>query len=239
MMRAPTRADYLARLLARSPRGLPPDPSADDLVAAFAGVPLDRARLAAEQAAAADLLRTLEAVGEAEWPALAALQAKLAGPGLAGRFLALPMYPTLGQLVASRDAAGEPSHLLGREARYRAVRDLQLGDRLVPVVGDFAGPGTLPRLAAWLRARRLAVSAFYLSDVEFFLVRGGRYPAFAAGLALLPWADGAALIRTSTREIRHPERLPGDSSTTVVRPAAPSLDRLRDDPSPSLDDLFA
>lgn len=238
MLQAPSRAGYLARLLARAPGPLPTDPTADQLVAAFEGVPLDRARLDAEVRGAADVLRPLGAVADAEWPDLAAIRRKLAGPGLNGRFLALPMYPTFAQQLRARDHAGQPGHFLARESSYQFVRAMQRGDRLIPLVGDFAGAGCLPRLADWLRARALAVSAFYLADVEFFLVRAGRYPAFAANLRRLPWAPGAVLIRTSTREIDHPDRLPGASATTILRPAAPWLDRLRADPSPDLDDLF-
>ena len=240
MLRAPTRVDYLARLLARTPGPLPPDPTAADLVAAFDRRPLDRARLDAEVAAAAEILRPLDLVRPDEWPALAALQRKLAGPGLDGRFLALPMYPTFGRQLAARDRAGQPGHFLARESSYQLGRDLPRGDRLIPLVGDFAADadGCLPRLAAWLRARRLAVATFYLADVEFFLARAGRYPAFAAHLHRLPWLPGAILIRTSTREIPHPDRLPGASSTTIVRPAAAWLDRLATHPAPTLDDLF-
>ena len=238
MLLAPTRAEYLARLLARAPGPLPPDPSADDLVAAFGAVPLDRPRLAAEIIAVADVLRPLGVVEPDEWPALALVQSRLAGPGLNGRFLALPMYPTFGQQIRSRDRSNTPGHFLARDSTYQTVRSLQIGDRLIPLTGNFASPKCLPKLADWLKARRLAVSIFYLADVEFFLVRSGLYPAFAAHLARLPWAPGAVLIRTSTREIASPDRLPGDSSTTVVRPAAEWLDQLRGNPSPDLNQLF-
>ena len=235
---APTRTNYLARLLAREPRPLPPDPTADDLVRAFEDLPLDRPRLAAEVATVAAILRPLGLLDDAEWPALALIQRKLAGPGLNGRFLALPMYPTFGQQIQARDRLGQPAHFLARDAWYQTVRTLQITDRLIPLTGDFVSPTCLPRLADWLRARSLSVSAFYLADVEFFLVRSGQYPRFATHLARLPWAEGAMLIRTSTREIPHPDRLPGASSTTILRPVAPWLESLQTNPAPSLDRLF-
>ncbi len=235
---ADSRVNYLTRLLARLPGRLPADPTAADLITAFATGPLDRNRLAAQTQAVAATLRPLGIVQEDEWPAIATIQARLAGPGLSGRFLALPMYPTFGQQIAARDRRGQPSHFLALEATYQAVRTMQQGDRIIPVVGNFAGSGTLPKLADWLGHRSLAVAVFYLSDVEFFLVRSGQYPRFAAHLARLPWADRAILIRTSTREIPHPDRLPGDSSTTIIRPIAPFLEQLRVNPRPSLDQLF-
>ncbi len=240
---APDREAYLSRLLARRPT--PSDShsrsgaTADGLVAAFEGVAMDRDRLDDAVAAVASTLRPLGLVADAEWPDLATIQAKLAGPGLAARFLALPIYPSLDRLIRSRDREGWPAHFLARESWYRAVRDAHLGDRIIPLVGDFAGPEAVPALAGWLRRRSLAVSAFYISDVEFFLVRSGRFAAYAANLARLPWAEGAVLIRSSTREIDHPERRPGDSSTTILRPVAPFLEAALAGRIAAVDDLFA
>ena len=235
---APDRAGYLARLLARTPRPLPADPSADDLVAAFEGVAPDRPALDASIAGSASALRALGLLAEAEYPEVATIRAKLAGPGLAARFLALPIYPPLARLIRARDRGGMPGHFLADQGWYRVVREAHLGDRIIPLVGDFAGGFALPRLAEWLRRRGLRVSVFYASDVEFFLLRAGRFAAYAANLARLPWAEGAVLIRASTREIDHPERQPGDSSTTILRPVAPFLDAAGRGRVEGVDDLF-
>jgi hypothetical protein len=232
------RVAYLERLLARRPSRLPANPTADDLVAAFERAPMDRARLDATIAEVASYLRPLRVVADGEWAELATIQAKLAGPGLDARFLALTMYPTFGRLVRSTDREGRPAHFLAREEWFQVVRAAQLGDRVIPLVGDFAGPAALPALAAWLRRRGLTVSAFYASDVEFFLLRSGRFPAYAANLAGLPWSEGALILRTSTREIPHPERMPGDSSTTIVRPVAPFLEEGKAGRIGTVEDLF-
>ena len=233
------RVAYLGRLLARRPAGLPPNPSADDLVAAFEGTEMDRARLDSTIVEAAGYLRPLGVVAASEWLEIATIQAKLAGHGLNARFLALPMYPTAGRLLRSRNRLGQPAHFLARENWYQSVRDAQIGDRVIPLVGDFAGPTALSRLSDWLRHRSLTVSAFYASDVEFFLLRSGRFAAYVDNLAKLPWSEDAVLIRTSTREIPHPERQPGDSSTTVLRPVAPFLDSAKKGLIKTIEDLFA
>ncbi len=236
---APDRVAYLSRLTARVPGPLPDDPTAEELVDAFTGPAMDRARLDATIADVADHLRPLGVVAGSEWPELATIQAKLAGPGLSARFLALPMYPTLGGLIRSRDRQGDPAHFLARDSRYQSLRAAQLGDRVLPLVGDFAGPTALRSLADWLRRRELAVAAIYLSDVEFFLLRAGRFAAYIDNLSALPWAEGALLIRTSTREIPHPDRHPGDSSTTILRPVAPFVEAAWAGKIRSVDDLFA
>ena len=229
------RVAYLTRLTCRRPGPLPADPGADEIVAAFEAVEMDRGLL---DRTVAEVLRPTGAVGEGEWPALATIQAKLAGPGLKARFLALPMYPTLARLVRTTDRDGRPAHLLAREEFYQRVRALELGDRVLPVVGDFAGPSALPRLGGWLRRHGLAVGTLYLSDVEFFLLRAGRLRACVENLARLPWAEGALLVRTSTREIDHPDRVPGDSSTTIVRPVAPFLEAAGAGRVRRVEDLF-
>jgi hypothetical protein len=236
---APDRASYLARLLARSPtKPLPANPSADELVGAFEGAALDRTRLATTTAEVAGYLGPLGVVAEDEWPSLATIGAKLAGPGLDARFLALPMYPTLGRLIRARDRQGRAAHFLASDELYRVVREAQLGDRLVPLVADFAGPSSFRLLGRWLRDRGLSVSAFYASDVEFFLIRSGTFAAYVSNLSALPWAEGAVMIRSSTREIPHPERVPGDSSTTIVRPVAPFLEKAKAGQVATLEDLF-
>jgi len=234
----PDRAGYLERLLARRPRKLPVNPSSDDLIAGFEGVTMDRDRLGSTIAEVASYLRPLGVVAEEEWPEIATIQAKLAGPGLNARFLALPMYPTLARLIRSKDRLGHPSHFLAREDWFQVVRAAEMGDRVIPIVGDFAGSKALASLADWLRQRGLRISTFYASDVEFFLLRSGKFPAYIANLARLPWSERAVLIRTSTREILHPERAPGDSSTTILRPVAPFLEAAMLGRIGTLEDLF-
>ncbi len=239
---AADRVGYLTRLTARAPTAaVGPESDAAALVAAFAAAPLDPERLERTVTEVADELRPLGIVRDAEWAELATIQRRLAGPGLAARFLALPMYPTLGQLLRTPDRDGRPAHVLAAEPLYQTVHDLQLGDRVVPLVGDLAGAHALPALAGFLRERSLGLSLVYVSDVEFFLLRASkeRFAAYVANLERLPRLDGARIVRTSTREIEHPERVAGDASTTVIRP----LDRFLADAAAGRirtpDDLFA
>jgi hypothetical protein len=215
---AADRATYLSKLTARAPAfPVPSDASADDLIAAFERSPFDRARLDAATADVAAALKPLGVLADDEWPALATIQARLAGPGLDARFLALRMYPTLARLIRTTSRDGRPAHFLAEETLYRSIRESERGDRVIPIVGDFAGPTALPRLAEWLRRRGKALGVLYVSDVEFFLLRSGRFAAYLDGLGRLPRADGAVVVRTSTRPIESPERVAGDSSTTILR----------------------
>jgi hypothetical protein len=232
------RVSYLERLTGRSAPPVAADASAEQLVATFfrSRFEPDGVRRAIEEVDR--FLRPFDFIRDPEWAELATMHSRLAGPGMNARFLALPMYPTLGRLVATTDREGRPAHFLASERLYSVVRSLQFSDRVIPLVGDLAAPGSLTRLGDWLRARCQRVSVFYVSDVEFFLLRTGRFGAYLANLDRLPWAEGAVIVRTSTREIAHPERVAGDSSTTIVRPVSRFLASCHSGRITSPDDLF-
>lgn len=235
---AADRAAYLTLLTARDPGRLPADVSSKELVAAFTRAEFDRDRLAAATAEVERVLRPLDLLRENEWADLATIQARLAGPGMSVRFLALPMYPTFGRLVTTTDRHGGPAHVLASEPLYQSVRSRQLSDCVIPLVINFAAPGAFDRLGTWLRDRGLTVGVMYVSDVEFFLLRAGTFARYVANLGHLPWSDGAVIVRTSTREIDHPERFRGDSSTTVVRDAAAFLTAAQSGAIRTPNDLF-
>lgn len=232
------RVSYLARLTARSPHSLKPDASADNLFAAFESLPMDKARLKETIADVIKVLQPLDMIQESEWPALATIQAKLAGPGMHARFLALPIYPTFGSFIRATDRQGRPAHFLSSENLYNCVRDTEVGDRVLPFTGDFADSVAIPRLARWLHERRLMISLFYISDVEFFLLRAGRFNMYVDNLVKLPWSPNAHIARTSTREIHSSARLTGDHSTTILQPIAQFLDAAQAGRIRTADDLF-
>ena len=130
-------------------------------------------------------------------------------------------YPTYRALLTARDLDGRRVGYLAQEEDYRALRDLQQRDRVVPVVGDFAGSHALRAIAGYLRERDEPVRAFYTSNVEFYLYRNGTFGRFAENVALLPRAPGAVFVRslflTSFRE-GHPRAVPGYASLQLVQP---------------------
>src|SRR4029077_18088190 len=82
-------------------------------------------------------------------------------------------FPTLGQVLAERSPDGEQRSFLASEEEYRRVRRLVLANRVVPVVGDFAGRRALAAVADDMRARGLLLGAFYASNVEQYLFDAG------------------------------------------------------------------
>jgi len=105
-------------------------------------------------------------------------------------------YPTYRDLVLADDGTGRQANYLASEDDFLFLKRLQASDRVIPVVGDLAGPTAMRAVAGFLRSLEMPLSAFYASNVEFYLWRNGSFAAFSANLATFPRADHAVVIRS-------------------------------------------
>jgi hypothetical protein len=230
-LRAPTRIEYLALIHGRAP---PPDLPAwrargvDELIAWIDGRPADRALAAATGDSLAATIRSFGVpLSSADFATVARFREEFVQEGLDLRFQThgrAPQwyYPTFRQLLRERDLDGRQASFLASEERYAFVRGLQLRGRIIPVVADLGGTHALRAIGDWLRRRRLPVTAFYTSNVEFYLAQDGTLDEFAQTLRHLPAADGAVIIRSyfPGRSGRHPRAIAGYHSTQLVQPIA-------------------
>ena len=131
-----------------------------------------------------------------------------------------PYYPTYRDLLLERDLTGANRSFLAEEDSYRFLRTLQERDRIIPVVGDLAGPHALRAIGADIGARGLMTSALYTSNVEFYLMGDGVFGNFAENLSALPHDTSGVIIRsyfgTGFRG-RHPQAVPGYSMTQLLQ----------------------
>lgn len=104
--------------------------------------------------------------------------------------------PTYVDLMLATDGQGRTRSYLATEENFRFLKDLHARNLLVPVVGNFAGPRALRAVGRYLRARNTVVSAFYLSNVEQYLSRDGRWNAFCGNVATLPLDSTSTFIRS-------------------------------------------
>ena len=105
--------------------------------------------------------------------------------------------PTFAQLQKETDGQGKNRAYLGSEGSYRALRDLELRNLLVPVVGDFAGDKALRAVGAWVREHGATISAFYTSNVEQYLFQqGDQWSRFYTNVATLPTDSTSTFIRS-------------------------------------------
>jgi hypothetical protein len=148
----------------------------------------------------------------------AGLSLKFRSHGRAPRFY----YPTLRDLLLERDLAGRRTSYLASEEDFQFVKELQARDHVVPVVGDLGGDKSLRSIGQYLQRRELKVSAFYTSNVEYYLHRERRFPAFIRNLQSLPYDDRSVIIRSVFHSVfgPHPRAVPGHISTQVVQSIA-------------------
>jgi hypothetical protein len=129
--------------------------------------------------------------------------------------------PTYRDLLLETDGSGRTGHYLSTEDGFQFLKTLEARDLLIPVVGDFAGPKALAAVGRFLKDRNERVSAFYASNVEFYLFRNGTFPRFVANLGLLPRSTGAVVIRSV---FSGGSPMPGYASASLTQPLADLLD---------------
>ena len=134
-------------------------------------------------------------------------------------------FPSLADLILATDLNGNRGNFLAQEDDYQFVRKLQEQNRVIPVVGDFAGTHALSSIAGYLRKNNYTVSAFYTSNVEEFLYQNDVFGKYAENIRQLPVSDTSVFIRAArSGGYRHPARQPGDRMTPLLEKIAVFLD---------------
>jgi hypothetical protein len=113
-----------------------------------------------------------------------------------GLVLGMP-FPSYAEVMKATDAAGKNWSYLADERNYRAVREMQQKNLIVPVVGDFAGPAALRAIGQYLRDHDATLSVFYVSNVEQYLTPLPKLHAFYANVAALPLDATSTFIRSA------------------------------------------
>jgi hypothetical protein len=127
-------------------------------------------------------------------------------------------YPTYRELLFETDHDKHQWNFLASEDDFQFVRSLERRDLVIPVVGDLGGPTAINAISRLLTARRERVSAFYVSNVEFYLSGDGKFQEFLNNVSRLPHTDQSVIIRSVFGGYRLPESVPGYFSTSFVQP---------------------
>jgi hypothetical protein len=130
------------------------------------------------------------------------------------------IYPTYRDLLLERDLSGQMQNYLNSEDDFRFLKKLHEQDLIVPVVGDFGGTRALKAVGRYLHEINERVSAFYVSNVEFYLVRQGKFEQFIENLKSLPIDDRSVIIRSYFNynySPPHPQAIPGHFSTQLLQ----------------------
>jgi hypothetical protein len=200
-----SRADFVSMLFSRpKPRGLPADASPMQLLEAFYPVPSDSTMYWRNLNAVKDHLTrthgfTLSAddLGGIDYVFTSFY---LGGPDITynygGGFGRSRGMPSFADLIVATDAEGINRGFLSTEQQYEVVRQLQLRNLVVPVVGDFAGPKAMRAVGEYLKSHGAVVSAIYTSNVEQYLFRDQHKPRlYYDNVATLPLDSASTFVR--------------------------------------------
>jgi hypothetical protein len=126
-------------------------------------------------------------------------------------------YPTYRELLLETDPLGRQANYLASEDAFQFVKSLEARDLVIPVVGDFSGPSALAAIGRVLSARGERLSAFYTSNVEFYLFGQDRFPRFVANLRRIPRSQRSTIIRAVFGRYGAGGARPGDASTAQLQ----------------------
>ena len=128
-------------------------------------------------------------------------------------------YPTYRDLLLERTRSGRRASYLASRTAYRVVKSLQDRGLVIPVVGDLAGEHSIAAIAGYLDERGERVSAYYTSNVEFYLFRNQLFDEFARNVRALPIDEESVIIRSVFHGTfgPHPLAVPGYRSTQVLQ----------------------
>ncbi len=240
--RSESRWEYLAQLLGRRlPENskLAGEAGADDLCSAFDQVAADPDYAASVFGSVWEGLRSRypSLVAEADRRALQRIAWPFFVSGLDLKFHSYGRpprvsYPSLRELLTERDLDGNQNSYLSTPEAFARIRQMQLENRIIPLVGDLAGPSALRKIGSYLKEHGLRVSSLYTSNVEFYLFNNQTFDRFTDNVGSLPISDHSVLIRSYFSYWRqpHPETVPGYPVTSLLQPIEVFLKRQREHP---------
>lgn len=218
------RAEFLAMLLSREPPAGQVPEGLSSLLSLIRRAPASRGRYEANLKVVRDRIAQYDLnLSNDDWMKIEYVYRTFGEEGLDLRFSSIGRnnasnYPTFQSLLLQTDRAGNAQGYLSSEELFQWMKRFETENRLLPIVGDFAGPKAFKTIAAFLKERGLAVSAFYTSNVEYYLFSNGQWDAYVNNVRSLPVAEDSVFIRAyfSNTGGTHPQNVPGHRSTTLL-----------------------
>jgi hypothetical protein len=132
---------------------------------------------------------------------------------------------TYADLMLADDGSGHNWSFLASEENFAFVKDLEARNLVVPVVGDFGGDKAIRAVARYLKSVDAMVSAFYLSNVEQFLVQDGKWDTFCSSVATLPLDEASSFIRSGRGRGGFGGGVQSSSTSNMLLDLAPCLSK--------------
>lgn len=126
-------------------------------------------------------------------------------------------YPSLRELALQEDPEGNRTGFLAADESFRFVQRMQRENRVIPLVGDFAGDRAMPALAAHMKAKRQTLRGFYVSNVEQYLMVDGKWWKWQRNVADFPIDEHSLFIRCYLDQGKpHPAQMAGHRTATTL-----------------------
>jgi hypothetical protein len=207
---SPTRADFVSHLFSiKTTDKVPETARANGLFLAFDGSKGDKAFYTQNLTAIRNNLSKHKfALGSEDLQKMEFIYDVFfrAGPQIDYKFesafpAGMAPAPNYIQAMTDTDADKKAWSFLASEENYQVVRQLQMKNLVIPIVGDFAGPSAIRKVADYVGQHQAIVSAFYVSNVEYYLgTAAGRgndatVQRFYQNVATLPMDSSSLFIR--------------------------------------------
>jgi hypothetical protein len=218
-----TREDYLSRLLGRPLKApLPASSSLPEIVTAVEAAPPDESYFAKQLSLVENELRGIGelALTEADFEEIRQIHGEFFRQGFEIKYDSWRsfFFPSFKEFLLETDLNGRHRNWLASVEDFEYLREMQRSNRIVPLVGDFAGEQALRRLGRVLESRGATVSAFYLSNVEFYLFRQRKWPTFVDNVRELPTDERSVFIRAYANLHRpHPKMVDDHITVSLVQ----------------------
>ena len=198
------RADFMSRLFSRQrPAGLDRRTPANQMFDAYSRAPsseklfaknlrdvLDRLVKRHRFALSADDRRGIDYVYRAFFSE---------GPDLRYSFprqqVGARWFPNYMELMTTTDLTGQNHSYVANEENFRALREFERNNLLVPIVGDFGGDKAIQAVGRYLREHGATANFFYTSNVEQYLFQTDAWQRYYKNVATLPIDNNSTFIR--------------------------------------------
>jgi len=241
------RADFLSTLFSRKrPDNLNSNSTAKALFDAFEAVEPDTALFDRNVRGVIDRLVTVHNfdLSEADKVSITRIVAsfRMAGP-YALKGFGDTTNPTYAQLMSMTDPAGRNQSYLASAENFAAVQKLERENRVIPLVGDFAGDKTIADIGKFLKDHDAVVDVFYVSHVERYLFDDFAHgKQFYSNVATLPLNPSSMFIRSVTTDISKRLGFPlpdgKEKWRTFLFPINDCVERIADGRIKTYGDLF-
>lgn len=106
-------------------------------------------------------------------------------------------FPSYRSILLETDLNNQQRNYLATEDGYQFLKKMQEQNLIIPVTGDLAGDHAVREIGKYLQETGDKISAFYVSNVEFYLWRqSGSFERFVQNLKSLPIDNKSVIIRS-------------------------------------------